>query len=344
MPTHDKSPADAAETPKRVFVLGATGTIGRAAVTALVAAGHHVTVFIRPRGSPNASDAETDAAELFGSSEVAVRVGDPLDTTSLVQQGFAGESFDVLLSCMASRTGAPEDAWAVDYAGHRVALEAARDAGVQHFILLSALCVQKPKLAFQQAKRAFEQQLIASDVRYSIVRPTAFFKSLSGQVERLRRGKPYLMFGDGRLTACKPISDRDLGRYLARCIEDPACWNNVLPIGGPGPAITPREQGELLFRALGKQPRYQRAPLGLLRGIIAALTALGILFPAARVKAELARIGYYYASESMLVWDEKSQRYDADATPSFGEDTLAEHFEALAQGRTTADLGDHAVF
>lgn len=33
---------------------------------------------------------------------------------------------------------------------------------------------------------------------YSIVRPTSFFKSLSGQVDRLRRGKPFLVFGDGR--------------------------------------------------------------------------------------------------------------------------------------------------
>ncbi len=68
---------------------------------------------------------------------------------------------------------------------------------------------------------------------YSIVRPTAFFKSLSGQVERVRRGKPFLVFGDGGLTACKPISDDDLGRYLARCLRDRSLHDRILPVGGP---------------------------------------------------------------------------------------------------------------
>ena len=99
---------------------------------------------------------------------------------------------------MASRTGAPKDAWAVDHQAHINLLAAAQGAGVRHFVQLSAICVQKPLLAFQHAKLAFEQALVESGVTYSIVRPTAFFKSLSGQIERLRKGKPFLMFGDGR--------------------------------------------------------------------------------------------------------------------------------------------------
>ncbi|MEE4203168.1 MAG: NAD(P)H-binding protein [Halieaceae bacterium] len=332
-------------TPMRVFVLGATGTIGRAAVTALADAGHDVTVFVRPSREQDKQDKRELLATDFGlPGDVSVRMGDPLDPTSLTQQGFAGESFDVLLSCMASRNGTPQDAWAVDHAAHISALDAAQRAGVQHMILLSALCVQKPRLEFQLAKLAFEQHLMAADIKYSIVRPTAFFKSLSGQFERVRNGKPYLMFGNGALTACKPISDRDLGRFLANCIWNPERWNKILPIGGPGPALTPREQGELLFRALGMKPRFKRVPLSFLRFVISVLSAVGTLSPRARDKAELARIGYYYASESMLVWDEQHQRYDADATPEFGEDTLFDHYQALANGRAKVDLGEHAVF
>ena len=61
-------------------------------------------------------------------------------------------------------------------------------------------------------------------------------------------------------------------------------------------------------------------------------------------KAELARIGRYYATESMLVWDAKRERYDADATPEFGEETLFAFYEALISGERTIDRGDHAVF
>jgi divinyl chlorophyllide a 8-vinyl-reductase len=61
-------------------------------------------------------------------------------------------------------------------------------------------------------------------------------------------------------------------------------------------------------------------------------------------KAELARIGRYYATESMLVWDESTQRYDADATPSHGHDRLTEFYAKLARGEATIERGDHAVF
>ena len=121
-------------------------------------------------------------------------------------------------------------------------LAAARRACVGHFVLVSAICVQKPLLAFQHAKLAFEAALIEADLTHSIVRPTAFFKSLSGQVERVKRGKPFLVFRDGTLTACKPISDDDLADYLADCLEDARRWDRVLPIGGPGEAITSRSR------------------------------------------------------------------------------------------------------
>ena len=134
---------------------------------------------------------------------------------------------------MASRTGTPKDAWAVDHGAHMGVLAAAKVAGVGQFVLLSAICVQKPRLGFQHAKLAFEAALQASGMTYSILRPTAFFKSLSSQIARVQQGKPYLLFGDGRLTACKPISDAVLGAYFAGCPSDASPHNRILPIGGP---------------------------------------------------------------------------------------------------------------
>ena len=263
---------------------------------------------------------------------------------SIAREGFRGERFDAVVSCMASRTGTPGDAWAVDHRAHVDVLAAARQAGVGHFVLLSAMCVQKPKLAFQQAKLAFETALIASGLTYSIVRPTAFFKSLCGQVERVKRGKAFLVFGDGTLTACKPISDGDLAEYLADCLEDERRWNRVLPIGGPGAAITPRQQGAALFTLLGRQPRFRHVPVALLDGVIGALGAAARLAPSLADKAELARIGRYYGTESMLVLDPATGRYDAAATPSTGTETLFDYYAALVAGTAKLERGDHAVF
>lgn len=62
--------------------------------------------------------------------------------------------------------------------------------------------------------------------------------------------------------------------------------------------------------------------------------------------AEFSRIGKYYGTESMLVWDAERQRYNADATPSFGKDTLEEFFRKamLEDGMKGQDLGDAAIF
>ena len=322
-------------------MLGATGTIGRAATRALVQSGHDVVCFVRSRTRIGRSSRE-DAADLLAGA--AVRVGEVTEPGSLRRDGIRGERFDALVSCLASRTGAPQDAWAIDYRAHVDALAAAQSASVGHMVLLSAICVQKPLLAFQHAKLAFERELIDSGLKYSIVRPTAYFKSLSGQIDRLRQGKPFLVFGDGTQTACKPISDDDLARYLAGCLDDECRWNRILPIGGPGEATTPRQQGEHLFALLNREPHFRRVPVALLDMIVRVFGTVGRFAPRLAEKAELARIGRYYATESMLVLDPVTGRYDAAATPSTGSDTLFDFYARLIDGKASVDRGDHAVF
>jgi len=325
-----------------VFVLGATGTIGQATVRALTTRGHEVVCFVRPRAGVGGVLTPEDSARLLGGA--SIRIGDVTDPDSLASDGFCADRFDALVSCMASRTGEPGDAWAIDHRAHMNALSAARESGVSHVVLLSAICVQKPLLAFQHAKLAFEGELMASGLTYSIVRPTAYFKSLSGQVERVKQGKPFLVFGDGRLTACKPVSDGDLAGFIAGCLDDPDRHNRVLPIGGPGEAISPLEQGRLLFRLLGREPKFKHVPVRLLDAIVGTLGVLGRVSPALAKKAELARIGRYYATESMLVLDPVSGTYDATATPSTGTDTLESHYARLITGEISSERGDHAVF
>ncbi|MGR3502422.1 NAD(P)H-binding protein [Pseudaestuariivita sp.] len=316
---------------QRVALFGATGTIGRATLSALIDAGHEVLVLGRsvPEGVP---------------AGVEVRAVDVTSAEALLRALRPEDRYTAALSCLASRTGAPKDAWAIDHAAHLNILAAAEAAGIRHFVLLSALCVQKPRLAFQHAKLAFEAALQASPLSHSIVRPTAYFKSLSGQLARVQAGKPFLLFGDGTLTACKPISDRDLGRYLALTVTEPEMRNKVLPIGGPGPAMTARALGEALFAATGQSPQFRHVPVGMMRAIVGGLSVAGLVSAKAADKAELARIGRYYATESMLVWDAVLGEYDADATPEFGTDRIEEHYARLVLGEVSADLGDHAVF
>jgi divinyl chlorophyllide a 8-vinyl-reductase len=311
----------APDPPRRILVAGASGTIGQAVVRRLSGHGAVVTALLRPGA----------AMPDFPNTVHIARAA--LDDPAALGAALAEAHPAVVVSCIASRSGAPRDAQAVDYEANMALLRAAQAGGAEHFILLSAICVQRPRLAFQHAKLAFEAELAASGIAYTIIRPTAFFKSLSGQVKRVKAGKPFLLFGDGNLTRCKPISDDDLAGFIAGCIANPEALNRILPIGGPGPAISLREQGELLFQVTGKKPNFKSVSPAIFT-FAERILALGAPFSGwFAEKAEYARIARYYATESMLVLDPASGEYSADLTPEFGSETLESHYRRLLEGR-----------
>jgi divinyl chlorophyllide a 8-vinyl-reductase len=100
----------------------------------------------------------------------------------------------------------------------------------------------------------------------------------------------------------------------------------------------------MLFQALGQAPRFKHVPVAMMSAIVSGLSIAGKVSSRLRDKAELARIGRYYATESMLVWDAGAGRYDADATPEFGSETLADHYKRLATEDVADDRREHAVF
>ncbi len=308
-------------TQKSVIVAGATGYIGRAVVAAALARGYVVHALVRSEKSaafpehPNLSVIQSKFSAITGWN---------------IQLPHA----DALISCLASRTGTPKDAYLVDYEMNAGLLKLMRPHVGTRFVLLSAICVQKPRLAFQFEKLRFENILCESGQPYSIVRPTAYFKSLSGQIARIRDGKSFLCFGDGMQTACTPISERDLAGYLVDCVTLPERHNKILPIGGPHPAITPVDQANLIFDAFGKTPKIKYVSpkiFDLFRSLLAPLAPFSEW---ARNKRELMKIGQYYASESMLVWNADLEIYDVAATPQTGSDHIGDHFTNVARGLT----------
>lgn len=158
---------------------------------------------------------------------------------------------------------------------------------------------------------------------YSIVRPTAFFKSVSGQLEVIQQGAPFVMFGDGEVTRCNPIAEADLATYLIDSITDKSRENKILDLGGPDEPLTMKKQGEMLYKAVGKEPNFFYAPLWLFDVIIDGLQWCADTFNSEKLEnaAELGRIGKYYAVEDMLT---------TDSSEKFGTITLQEHYDRIA--------------
>jgi divinyl chlorophyllide a 8-vinyl-reductase len=157
-----------------------------------------------------------------------------------------GEEIESVISCLASRSGIKKEAFAIDYQASLNCMEAGIEHDAKHFVLLSAICVKKPLLQFQLAKLKFEAALQGqSAMTYSIVRPTAFFKSVSGQLERLQKGENFLMFQD--TTRANPIAETDLATYIIDCISDESRHDKILNLGGPDEAMTKLKQGEVSY-------------------------------------------------------------------------------------------------
>ena len=160
-----------------VVVAGASGYIGRAVVQELVSRGVPTAALVR---SPSdLSDITRECLE--GSSLVQCNSLDPV----AVAQVYAALQPSVTVCCLASRNGLGADSFAVDYNGGHNLLRASLPTS--HYVLLSAYCVGKPELQFQLAKLKLEAEIRAAAkmqrISHSIVRPTAYFKSLDGQIE-----------------------------------------------------------------------------------------------------------------------------------------------------------------
>ncbi|EXC03134.1 hypothetical protein L484_008466 [Morus notabilis] len=331
-----------------ILVVGSTGYIGKFVVNELVSRGFNVIAIAREKSGIRGKKNEEETLNELRGANVCFSDVTNLETLEKSVESL-GVPIDVVVSCLASRTGGVKDSWKIDYEATRNSLVAGKKFGASHFVLLSAICVQKPLLEFQCAKLKFEAELMKEaeengGFSYSIVRPTAFFKSLGGQVELVKDGKPYVMFGDGKLCACKPISEPDLASFIADCVLGEDKINKVLPIGGPGKALTPLEQGEMLFRLLGKEPKFLKVPIGIMDFGIGVLDFLVKIFPSMEDAAEFGKIGRYYAAESMLVLDPETGEYSAEKTPSYGKDTLEEFFErVLREGMAGQELGEQTI-
>jgi len=305
---------------KIAVIAGATGYIGKSTVREAVRQGYKTIALVRDKSIEND---EGYRSFFDGADVVECDVCNADKLTEKLKEISSQGTIDAIISCLASRSGIKKDAYAIDYQATLNCLESGRAVNARHFVLLSAFCVRKPLLQLQKAKLKFEKALREqSDMTYSIVRPTAFFKSVSVQLEFIQKGLPSIMFGNGEVTRCNPISEADLATYLIDCISNNSRENKIINLGGPDEPLTRKMQGEMLYKAVGKEPKFVYVPLLIFDIIIDSLQWVADTFHSEKFEdaAELGRIGKYYAVEDMLTTDPEEK---------FGTMTLQEHYDKI---------------
>ena len=209
----------------RVLVTGATGFVGPKVANAIVDAGHHVRVLERKPGAwQEAGIRCREAVE-----------GEMTDAKSLRD---AARGMEVVVHLVAIRQGRPEQFQRVMIEGTRN-LIAACDAGVERFVLMSALGTNEQTrdlVPYFNAKWTQEQDLQASGLEHVIFRPSFIFGRDGGILPtfmRLARISPVTgIVGSGR-QRIQPIWIDDVGAHFAAAVDKPEAANRTFEVGGP---------------------------------------------------------------------------------------------------------------
>jgi uncharacterized protein YbjT (DUF2867 family) len=237
-----------------ILIVSVTGVLGRETTRQLLAAGYPVRGLTR--FPDNAADLKQLGAEIVQ--------GDLIDKASLER---ACQGVDAVLACAHQITGTGKyKAEAVDDEGHRALIDAAKAAGVSHFVYtsLQGASPNHPADLFR-IKAKVEDYLKASRLSYTILRPSAFMEWhvhnwLGASI--LTTGKTTI-FGSGS-NPMNFIAGRDAAHIAVIALTDPKLKNCTVEIGGPD-NLTKNQVAELYIRLSGRKAKVSHVPTGVMK-------------------------------------------------------------------------------
>lgn len=144
---------------RSVFVTGGTGYVGRPLITQLLERGHQVHALVRP-GSEGKLPAGCQAVP-----------GDALDGNSYAAKIAPADTFVQLVGVSHPNPSKAAEFRNVDLASGRSAVEAARAAGVRHFVYVSVAHPAPIMKAYIEVRSQCEAMISESGMKATILRP-----------------------------------------------------------------------------------------------------------------------------------------------------------------------------
>ncbi len=250
-----------------IAVTGATGFVGRHITTVLARRGHTVRALVRD--PHRASTLESLGVELIP--------GDLADAGALTTLMRAANAVVHLVGIIVEM--GPATFHAVHVEGTRRVVEAARRAGVERFVHMSARD-EPGATPYHRTKWHAEELVRASGLSHAVFRPSIINGPESPPIRtlaRLHRWSPVVpVFGDGHFPT-QPVWVEDVALAFALAVEQPAL-GGAFELGGPQ-VLTYEEFVLAIGRAAGHPRRLVHLPLALARAAARAFDLLGAAAP-----------------------------------------------------------------
>jgi uncharacterized protein YbjT (DUF2867 family) len=236
-----------------ILIVGASGRLGSMVAELLLAQGKAVRAMTR---TPlNLAHLKQQGAEVVS--------GDLRNPASLLS---ACQGVEQVVAAAHALVGKGDNnPQTVDDAGNRQLIDAAKAAGVKHFIFVSVRGASPDSpLEFFRIKYRTEEYLRASGLSFTILRPSAFmdlWAQLIGQ-PLVEQGKTTI-FGRGT-NPINFVAVEDVARFVGIGLEDSRAHNRVIEVGGPE-NLTMNQVAEIFERASGRQAKTRHIPLPMMR-------------------------------------------------------------------------------
>jgi uncharacterized protein YbjT (DUF2867 family) len=239
-----------------ILVVGATGDLGTAICRRLRDKGLPVRGLVRMTSDP----VRVSYLQSLGITTVQGNLKDraTLDAACQVVE-------TVITTATIIRSRQPDDTIQnVDRAGQVSLVDAARAAGVRHFIYISYSKNLAADSPLTTAKRTVERHLMQNGMTYTILRPSFFMEVWLGPVV----GFDYpnakaTIYGAGN-NQLSWISRSDVAAFTVAALDNPAAHNAILELGGPE-ALSPLEVVRIFERMTGRPFEVQYIPEEVLR-------------------------------------------------------------------------------
>jgi uncharacterized protein YbjT (DUF2867 family) len=217
-----------------ILVFGSTGTTGRGVARHLIAGGVKPRLLVRDpeKAKEYAGKAEIVQGDLERPESLAAAMKG-VEKMFLVSAGINGSDLEIQ------------------------AIDAAKKAGVKHVVKLSVIGAESPVLTFSKWHAKVEKHLMASGLKWTMVRPGNFMSNAYMWADTIRaQGAFYQPTGTGRWAAIDPA---DIGAVAAKALTSAGHEGKGYTLTGPE-SMNAAQYAAVLSSVLGKPVKFVDVP------------------------------------------------------------------------------------